>query len=66
MLAGIVLEPAAEANDHQVAGLHRKGRRVLCYFSAGSGENYRDDYDGFLQRWQPGDPATYLGEMWVA
>jgi hypothetical protein len=19
----------------------------------------------FLQRWQPGDPATYLGEMWV-
>jgi ADP-ribose pyrophosphatase YjhB (NUDIX family) len=20
----------------------------------------------FLQRWQPGDPAVYLGEMWVA
>ena len=19
----------------------------------------------FLQRWQPGDPAVYLGEMWV-
>lgn len=19
----------------------------------------------FLQRWQPGDPATYLGEMWL-
>ena len=19
----------------------------------------------FLQRWQPGDPATYLGEMWA-
>jgi ADP-ribose pyrophosphatase YjhB (NUDIX family) len=19
----------------------------------------------FLQRWQPGDPATYLGEMWI-
>ena len=20
----------------------------------------------FLQRWQPGDPAVYLGEMWVS
>jgi ADP-ribose pyrophosphatase YjhB (NUDIX family) len=20
----------------------------------------------FLQRWQPGDPATYLGEMWAS
>ncbi len=20
----------------------------------------------FLQRWQPGDPAAYLGEMWIA
>jgi hypothetical protein len=19
----------------------------------------------FLQRWQPGDPAAYLGEMWL-
>jgi len=19
----------------------------------------------FLQRWQPGDPAAYLGEMWA-
>ena len=19
----------------------------------------------FLQRWQPGDPAAYLGEMWI-
>ena len=19
----------------------------------------------FLQRWQPGDPAVYLGQMWV-
>ena len=37
-----------ETPDSVIAGLHRKGRRVFCYFSAGSGENYRDDYDGFL------------------
>jgi hypothetical protein len=38
-----------ETPDAVIEALHEQGRRVVCYFSAGSGENYRDDYDGFLQ-----------------
>jgi len=37
-----------EAPDAVIQALHAQGRKVLCYFSAGSGENYRPDYDRFL------------------
>ena len=38
----------------QIAALHQDGRTMLCYFSAGSGENWRPDYDRI--------PAAALGE----
>jgi hypothetical protein len=45
--------------------LHAKGKKVICYFSAGSGENWRTDYG----RFQPGDLGSDLvgwpGEKWL-
>ena len=37
-----------ETTDEVIERLHHEGRRVLCYFSAGSGESYRDDFSAFL------------------
>jgi hypothetical protein len=39
-----------------VAALHRRGRRAVCYISAGSWENYRPDADRF--------PAAVLGKRY--
>ena len=43
-----------ETSAETIAALHDDGRLVLCYFSAGSGENWRPDYDRI--------PAATLGE----
>jgi hypothetical protein len=45
--------------DHEVSAgvvdaLHVEGRKVICYLSAGTAEDYRDDYDDF--------PAAVLGD----
>ena len=37
-----------ETPDDVIANLHREGHKVLCYFSAGSGESYRTDYSRLL------------------
>jgi hypothetical protein len=42
-----------ETPDAVIDGLHARDIRVLCYFSAGSGENGRPDYSGI--------PASALG-----
>jgi hypothetical protein len=48
-----------------IASLHAAGRKVVCYFSAGSAENWRPDYS----RFQPADLGNALvgwaGEVWV-
>src|SRR4051812_34864680 len=36
-----------EAPDSVIASLHAQGRHVVCYFSAGSAENWRPDYGQF-------------------
>lgn len=45
--------------------LHAQGRRVICYFSAGSSEDLRDDY----KRFNPSDKGRVLqgfdGERWL-
>ena len=45
--------------------LHRQGRRVVCYFSAGSSEDFRSDAGAF----QPADMGSKLegwaGERWL-
>jgi hypothetical protein len=33
-----------ETPDAVIAALHARGAKVMCYFSAGSGENWRTDY----------------------
>ena len=54
-----------DAPDATVASLHAQGRRVVCYFSAGSAENWRSDY----ARFKPADLGNPLdgwaGERWV-
>lgn len=49
----------------QIAELQAEGRLVLCYFSAGSGENWRPDYDR-LRAATLGEPlAGWEGERWL-
>lgn len=36
-----------DTSAEQIAALHDQGRTVICYFSAGSWENWRDDADAF-------------------
>ncbi len=51
--------------DSVIATLHGQGRHVVCYFSAGSGENWRPDYAKF----QAADLGKALdgwaGEKWL-
>jgi hypothetical protein len=49
-----------------IAGLHSAGRRVICYFSAGSSENWRAD-DGQFAAADRGSPLDgWVGERWLA
>ena len=54
-----------DAPDAVIASLHAQGRHVVCYFSAGSGENWRPDYASF----KPADLGKALdgwaGEKWL-
>ena len=54
-----------DAPTGTISALRNSGRRVVCYFSAGSGENWRSDYGQFA----PGDLGNALdgwaGERWL-
>jgi hypothetical protein len=54
-----------EAPVETIQSLQASGRKVLCYFSGGSAENWRSDYSRFL----PADIGRQLdgwpGERWV-
>ena len=54
-----------DAPDSVITSLHNSGRHVVCYFSAGSAENWRPDYSKF----KPADLGNPLdgwpGEKWV-
>jgi hypothetical protein len=45
-----------EAPASTIRALHEKGIKVICYFSAGTGENWRSDYSKF----QPSDLGAGL------
>lgn len=48
-----------------IVALHAQGRRVLCYFSAGSAENWRPDYARFAAG-DLGNPLDgWAGERWL-
>jgi hypothetical protein len=45
--------------------LHAAGRRIICYFSAGSSENWRADYDQFTAADQGRPLDGWAGEKWL-
>jgi hypothetical protein len=48
-----------------ISSLHSAGRKVICYLSAGSAENWRPDYPKFLPS-DLGSPLSgWAGEVWV-
>ncbi len=48
-----------------VASLHSKGRKVVCYISAGSWENWRPDADKFPQSVLGNSLGGWPGEKWL-
>jgi hypothetical protein len=49
----------------QIAQLKQQGRKVVCYFSAGSSENWRPDFTSFLPT-DMGNPLSgWPGENWL-
>jgi hypothetical protein len=54
-----------DAPDSVIATLHNQGKHVVCYFSAGSAENWRPDYSKFKAS-DLGNPLDgWAGEKWV-
>lgn len=54
-----------EAPRSVISGLKAQGRRVVCYFSAGSSENWRPDF-GRFEAADKGSPLDgWPGERWV-
>lgn len=48
-----------------IGRLHAKGRKVVCYFSAGSAENWRPDYASFPRAALGKAMNGWAGERWV-
>ncbi len=48
-----------------VANLHSQGKKVICYISAGSWENWRPDADQFPDIVLGNDYAGWPGEKWL-
>ncbi|MEK8034457.1 endo alpha-1,4 polygalactosaminidase [Ideonella sp. DXS29W] len=54
-----------DAPDSVISTLHSQGKYVVCYFSAGSAENWRPDYNQFKAA-DLGNPLDgWKGEKWV-
>jgi hypothetical protein len=45
--------------------LHRKGKRVICYFSAGSAESWRSDYSRFQAKDKGDTLRDWNREKWL-
>jgi hypothetical protein len=54
-----------ETDAAVIADLHARGRRVLCYFSAGSSEDWRPDYDRFTRADRGRKLDGWAGERWL-
>jgi len=48
-----------------IAQLHDSGRKVICYFSAGSSEDWRDDYASFKAADMGNALDGWPGERWL-
>jgi len=54
-----------EVLDSQVSQLHALGRKVICYFSAGSWEEWRPDAARFPEAVKGNDLEGWPGEKWL-
>ncbi|MEZ5382525.1 MAG: endo alpha-1,4 polygalactosaminidase [Microthrixaceae bacterium] len=55
----------ADTSTGQIERLHGAGRRVVCYFSAGSAEAWRDDADRFTDDDLGAGLEGWPGERWL-
>jgi hypothetical protein len=54
-----------ETSPTVITDLHASGRRVVCYFSAGSWEDWRPDADQFPESVLGSDLEGWPGERWL-
>ncbi|MCJ1327278.1 hypothetical protein MMC10_003946 [Thelotrema lepadinum] len=54
-----------DSNRAIINGLQANGAKVICYFSAGSSENWRPDYKNFTEADQGSALDGWEGERWV-
>lgn len=54
-----------ETSQSTIDNLKAQGRRVVCYFSAGTAENWRPDYSKFLPSDLGNNVQGWSGERWV-
>ncbi len=54
-----------EATDEVIRTLHARGDKILCYFSAGSAENFRPDFAQFLDTDLGRTLEGFDDERWV-
>lgn len=54
-----------DAPQSTISSLQAQGRKVVCYFSAGSAENWRPDYAKFLAADLGNAMSGWTGERWV-
>jgi hypothetical protein len=54
-----------DAPDSVLATLRSQGKRIVCYFSAGSAENWRSDYSKFKASDKGHTLDGWAGERWV-
>ncbi len=54
-----------DTSQAQIDELHTAGRKVVCYFSAGSWEDWRDDAGSFAEAVKGNDLDGWAGEKWL-
>jgi hypothetical protein len=51
--------------QEDIANMHAQGKKVICYYSAGSSENWRPDYKDFEQADMGSGLEGWEGENWL-
>ena len=54
-----------DSSKKLIDALHKKGKKVICYFSAGSYENWREDKDEFPENTLGKKLNGWAGERWL-
>jgi hypothetical protein len=54
-----------DTSRNTISGLKIRGKKVICYFSAGTSENWRPDYKDISPRLQGARLPLWPGEKWL-